>query len=101
LNKIKREEFKLAELTDRELRTSEWHYNNPTSERYRRSMVPFYLLENESNKYPIYVDVISMNQNLTKSFKINKITIHLSQSVLEAFKPNQLLTEQPKLKYEL
>jgi hypothetical protein len=34
------------------------------AERYRRSMVPFYLLEMESNRYPIYIDNSNLNANL-------------------------------------
>jgi len=82
-NKIMREEYKLSELTDRQKLSEDWHFENPTSERYRRSMVPFYLLEVESNRYPIYVDNSNLNSNLTTNFKIKNLTVHVTQAVIK------------------
>lgn len=84
-NKINREEYKLSELTDRHKFAKDWHFENPTAERYRRSMVPFYLLEMESNRYPIYIDNSNLNANLTKNFKIEKLTVHVTQADLKEF----------------
>ena len=80
-NKIKREEYKLGELTDRDKFSKDWHFENSTSERYRRSMVPFYLLEMESDRYPIYIDNSNLNANLTQNFKITLI-VHVTTAVM-------------------
>lgn len=72
----------MAELTNYASVAKDWHLGNPTAERYRRSMVPFYLLENESNRYPIYVDNSNLNPNLTQNYKIKYLTVHVTRSVL-------------------
>lgn len=43
-NKIKREEYKLDQLLDRDKMNEKWFFKNTTAESYRRQMVPFYLL---------------------------------------------------------
>ena len=72
----------MGELTDREKFSKNWHFENPTSDRYRRSMVPFYLLEMESNRYPIYIDNSNLNANLTQNFKIS-LTVHVTKAVMD------------------
>lgn len=49
-------------------------------------MVPFYLLEMESNRYPIYVDNSNLNSNLTSNFKIKNLTVHVTQAVIKELK---------------
>ena len=81
VNKIKSEEFKIDQLLDRAKHGKEWHFNNPTAQNYRRSMVPFYLLEEESNKYPMYIDNSNLAPNLTSDFKIRTLNISVSDEV--------------------
>ncbi len=69
-NKIKREEYKIQELLDHKKFSEIWEFKNPVADRYRRSMVPFYLLVMESNRYPLYVDNSNLNGNLTNDFKL-------------------------------
>ena len=83
-NKIKREEYKISELLDKPKFSKIWHFENPIADHYRRSMVPFYLLVMESNKYPIYIDNSNLNGNLTNDFKIRHVTVHVSSRVLLA-----------------
>jgi len=83
-NKIKREEYKISELLDKPKFSKIWHFENPIADYYRRSMVPFYLLVMESNKYPIYIDNSNLNGNLTNDFKIRHVTVHVSSRVLLA-----------------
>ena len=77
-NKIKREEFKVQELLDQKRFEKIWNFRNPTADRYRRSMVPFYLLVMESNRYPIYIDNSNLNGSLTTDFKIKLITVQVT-----------------------
>lgn len=44
-------------------------------------MVPFYLLEEESNKYPMYIDNSNLAPNLTSDFKIKTLNISVSEEV--------------------
>jgi len=50
------------------------------AELYRRRMIPFYLLENEANQYPVYIDNSDLKLNSTnkkcKQYKIEKIVIN-------------------------
>ena len=48
-------------------------------------MVPFYLLEQEANMYPIYVDNSNIDESLTSDFKISKINIKVSHTIWEAY----------------
>ena len=41
-------------------------------------MVPFYLLQVESDQYPVYVDNSNIDEQLTKDFKINSSTALLN-----------------------
>jgi len=88
-NKIKREEFKVSQLLDSEVHRNKWHFDNDTAEIYRRQMVPFYLLEVESNKYPVYVDNSNINQSLTSDYKIQNVNVHISFSVFQTLRQAQ------------
>ena len=44
-------------------------------------MIPFYLLENESNKFPVYVDNSNISPNLTKNFKIRLVNVIIGGQV--------------------
>ena len=80
-NQIAREEFKLQEL----LGTGKnWDFGNQTAQRYRRSMLPFYLLHDESSLFPRYVNNATVTKNLTGDFKIKQLTVTLADSVLAA-----------------
>ena len=46
-------------------------------------MVPFYLLQVESDKYPVYVDNSNIDESLTKDFKICSIKVNMSESIKE------------------
>ena len=37
--------------------------NSDAAARYRRRMIPFYLLENEANEYPVYIDNSDLKLN--------------------------------------
>lgn len=67
-----------------------WNFDNPTADRYRRSMVPFYLLVMESNKYPIYIDNSNLNGSLTTDFKIKLVTVEVTFRVNEMFEEIQI-----------
>lgn len=45
-------------------------------------MVPFYLLEVESNQYPVYIDNSNIDRSLTEDYTINNIHINMSDSIL-------------------
>lgn len=45
-------------------------------------MVPFYLLEVESNQYPVYIDNSNIDKSLTEDYTINSIHINMSDSIL-------------------
>lgn len=47
-------------------------------------MVPFYLLEREASQYPVYVDNSNIDESLASDFKIDCISVRLSESVQEA-----------------
>ena len=47
-------------------------------------MVPFYLLEREASQYPVYVDNSNIDESLASDFKIDCISVGLSESVQEA-----------------
>ena len=65
-NKLKREEYKLDILLDRDDHQNNWFFTNETVNNYRRQMVPFYLLEQETNQYPTYIDNSNIDQSLTE-----------------------------------
>ena len=48
-NKIARETYKMEELLDRKTQENEWYFGNDTAKCYRNQMVPFYLLQVESD----------------------------------------------------
>ena len=83
-NKIAREMHKMDELLDRSTHEKEWSFQNDTAKSYRNQMVPFYLLQVESDQYPVYVDNSNIDESLTKDFKINSININMSESIKEA-----------------
>jgi hypothetical protein len=74
-NKIKREEYKIDSLLERSSKQNNWDFDTLDVHRYRRRMIPFYLLEKESNAYPIYVDNsdLKMSQNKEKKQKNTKV----------------------------
>ena len=82
-NKIKREEYKMDQLLDRSKHSQKWFFQNEMAQNFRRQMVPFYLLEMEANLYPVYVDNSNIDESLTNDFKIKKIEIKLSDSILQ------------------
>ena len=47
-------------------------------------MVPFYLLEVESNQYPVYIDNSNLDASLTEDYTIKNIHIGMSDSILQA-----------------
>ena len=49
-------------------------------------MVPFYLLEMESNLYPVYIDNSNIDESLTSDFKIHEIRIKMSESIWDTIK---------------
>ena len=83
-NKIKRDEYKMDKLLNRPALNEYWFYQNEAVNNYRRQMVPFYLLEVESNKYPVYIDNSNIDQSATEDYMIPNIHVILSSSVLDA-----------------
>ena len=65
--KIARDRYKVDCLLDRNEQDSKWQWKNPTVENYRRMMVPFYLLEEECNPYPVYTDNSTINPYLASN----------------------------------
>jgi hypothetical protein len=59
-------------------------------------MVPFYLLEMESNRYPIYIDNSNLNQNLTTNFKIKQLTIHVTHNVMKELTQENTISKDNK-----
>ena len=74
---------KMDELLDRKTHEKEWFFQNETAKSYRNQMVPFYLLQVESDKYPVYVDNSNIDESLTKDFKISSIRVNMSVSIKE------------------
>lgn len=73
-------------LLNRQDQDRKWQFANPNVENYRRMMVPFYLLEEECNPYPFYVDNSTINVGLTSSHQLKRIKISISESVIEELK---------------
>ena len=49
-----------------------WQFDqNEYMESYRRSMVPFYLMEHESMVYPRYVDFSDLSKNLCQDYTVS------------------------------
>ena len=89
-NKIKREIYKIDELLGRKEHEEYWDFKNEMVNDYRRRMVPFYLLGEESNQYPVYVDNSDIDLSFTGNAEdetfaagitIEEITINMSDSV--------------------
>ena len=89
-NRIKRGIYKIDELLGRKEHEEYWDFNNEMVEDYRRRMVPFYLLGEESNRYPVYVDNSDIDLSFTGNAEdeafaagitIEEITINMSDSV--------------------
>jgi hypothetical protein len=59
-------------------------------------MVPFYLLEEESNKYPMYIDNSNLAPNLTSDFKIRTLNISVSDEVLATILQDHEHTKEKK-----
>ena len=94
-NKIKREEFKIDQLLDRKKNNDEWFFQNETARNYRSQMIPFYLLEVDASRYPVYIDNSNIDKSLTDDFKINSITILMSDSILETIN-KELMEYKPR-----
>ena len=84
-NKIKREEYKMQQLLDREKHYKKWFFQNETAMSFRRQMVPFYLLELEANMYPVYADNSNIEESLTQDEKIAEIIVKISDTIWDAF----------------
>ena len=83
-NKIRREEYKMDVLLGRDEHNNEWFFQNEAVNNYRRQMVPFYLLEVESNQYPVYIDNSNIDEGLVKEdYTISSIHISMSDSILQ------------------
>lgn len=80
-SKKARERYKLSQLLCESEYIDTWNFKNEAVERYRRSMVPFYLLAPESGKFPVYIDNSNINPNFTRDYTIKKLTVNISQSV--------------------
>mmetsp|Transcript_38153 Transcript_38153/g.58184 ORF Transcript_38153/g.58184 Transcript_38153/m.58184 type:complete len:92 (+) Transcript_38153:329-604(+) len=61
-----------------------WSFkNNPNAEAFRRSMLPFYLLKDDSGwKHPRYIEMSNLSKNLSENTSIS-ITIYLSGEISE------------------
>jgi hypothetical protein len=59
-----------------------WSFkNNPNAEAFRRSMLPFYLLNDDSGwKHPRYVELSNLSQNLSENTSVS-ITVYLSNDI--------------------
>ena len=66
-SRIKREMYKIDKLLDREKMQTNWNFRkeNQIVDDYRRSMVPFYLLGEESSSHPVYVDNSDIPMSMT------------------------------------
>jgi hypothetical protein len=53
-------------------------------------MIPFYLLEMESNRYPTYIDNSNLNANLSKTYKLARLTIHITDTVLKELQSHNM-----------
>jgi hypothetical protein len=84
-SKIRRSEYKIDALLDRKKKESKWDFQNDDANEYRRRMLPFYLLEKESNEYPVYITnndlKIKMSEcKKVKNFKLCKVTVDLKDA---------------------
>ena len=93
-SKKKREKYKIDDLLDRQEQEKRWDFYNPENkavDEYRRQMVPWYLLNVESNQYPVYVNnedfemgLMTGGENFERpqsSTTIENIKINMSESV--------------------
>jgi len=62
-----------------------WSFkNNPNCELFRRCMLPFYLLKDDSGtQHPRYIEYSTLSQNLSESTSID-ITIYLSRQIQDS-----------------
>ena len=60
-NKILRQGYIIDSMLTREQKQADWDFDSHCAHRYRRRMLPFYLLEKESNSFPTYVDNSDLN----------------------------------------
>lgn len=62
-----------------------WSFkNNPNAENFRRQMLPFYLLKDDSGtQHPRYIEQSTLSQNLSESTSID-ITIYLSRQIQDS-----------------
>lgn len=60
-NKIRRQGYIIDSLLTREKKQADWDFDSHCAEGYRRRMLPFYLLERETNAFPKYVDNSDLN----------------------------------------
>lgn len=59
-----------------------WSFkNNPNAEAFRKQMLPFYLLKDDSGgKHPRYVEQSTLSQNLSEYTSIS-LTVYLSREI--------------------
>lgn len=100
-NKIARDRYKIDYLLDRKVQEEKWIWMNPSVENYRRMMVPFYLLEEECNPFPVYVDNSTINTSLTLSHYLKNIKIILSHTVFDVLQHQHQLQVERKKKLAL
>lgn len=100
-NKIARDRYKIDYLLDRKVQEEKWIWMNPSVENYRRMMVPFYLLEEECNPFPVYVDNSTINTNLTLSHYLKNIKVILSHTVFDVLHHQHYLQVERKKKLAL
>ena len=83
----------ISKLLDKDVHTKAWDFSrmNQLVEDYRRRMVPFYLLGDESDVYPLYLDNSDMNRftqdgsSSEDSISINKVKIHTGDQLTNNF----------------
>ena len=68
----------------------QWSFkNNPNAEEFRRSMLPFYLLKDDSGwQHPTYIEYSNLSQNLCENTSV-KITIYISKKIQEKIEATQ------------
>lgn len=74
-----------------------WSFkNNPNAEAFRRSMLPFYLLKDDSGwQHPTYIEYSNLSQNLCENTSV-KIIIYISKKIQEKIDTAQNYIMQDK-----
>ena len=81
-NKIARDRYKVDYLLDRAEHERNWEWQGQSVENYRRMMVPFYLLEEECNPYPVYTDNSTLTVGISQSHQLKSIKVLLGESII-------------------